>query len=82
MEHWRKCLALAPEDVIRKKFMATTQMAMNVEVENRVIPRRYYKSRFALLKEKRANDTFHSDTFFPTCKAIDGETCSQLFLGK
>ena len=82
MDHWRKCLALAPEDVIRKTFMATTQLAMNVEAENRTIPRRHYKSRFAFLKEKRVNDTFHSDTFFPTAKAIDGETCSQLFLGR
>ena len=82
MEHWRKCLALAPEDVIRKTFLATTQMATNVEAENRTIPQRHYKSRFAFLKEKRVNDTFHSDTFFPTFKAIDGETCSQLFLGK
>ena len=31
IDRWRKCLALAPEDVVRKTFLATTQMAMNVE---------------------------------------------------
>ena len=47
-----------------------------------MIGRRHLKSRFAFLKEKRVNDSFHSDTFFPTVKAIDGETCSQLFMGR
>ena len=40
------------------------------------------KSRFAFLKEKRINDTFHSDTFFPTVDSINGDTCSQIFIGK
>ena len=52
LERWRKCLALAPEDVVRKTCKATTQLAMNVEAENRVIGRRHLKSRFAFLREK------------------------------
>ena len=82
MEEWRNRLALAPDDVIRKTFQATTQMAPTVEVENRLIPRQHHKSRFPFLKEKRLNDEFHSDTFFPTVKSNQGHTCSQIFLGK
>ena len=82
LERWKKCLGLAPEDVIRKTFHATTQMQMNVEAENRTIGRRHFKSRFPALKEKRVNDLFYSDTFFPSEKGIDGSTCSQLFIGK
>ena len=82
MERWRKCLGLAPTGVIRKTFQATTQMVMNVEAENRQIGRRHFKSRFPALKEKRINDLFFSDTFFPSERAIDGSTCSQLFIGK
>ena len=82
MEEWQKRLAYAPEDVIRKTFMATTQLAMNVETENRLSGRRHYKPRFAFLKEKRINDVFHSDTFYPTTDSSNGDTCSQLFIGK
>ena len=82
MEVWKKRLAYAPEDVIRKTFEATTQYAMNVEAENRVSGRRHYKSRFHFTKEKRVNDIFHSDTFFPTKRSASGDTCSQMFIGK
>ena len=82
MEEWRKRLALAPEDVVRKTFEATTQLSMSVEAENRLIPRQHYKSRFPFLREKRLNDTFHSDTFFPSVVTDRKETCSQIFFGK
>ena len=82
MNQWRKRLAMAPEDVIRKTFESTTQMSMNIEAENRTIGRRHYKSRFPFLREKRLNDVFHSDTFFPTIKSREGHTCSQLFIGR
>ena len=82
MEEWRKRLALAPEDVVRKTFEATTQLALSVEVENRLIPRQHFKSRFPFLREKRVNDIFHSDTFFPSVTTNQNETCSQLFFGK
>jgi len=36
MQQWRFRLALAPEDVVRKTFTATTQMVMNVEDDNRM----------------------------------------------
>jgi len=82
MNDWKKRLAHAPDDVIRKTFMATTQLSMNVESENRICGRRHYKPRFNYLKEKRINDIFHSDTFFPTIQSNSGDTCSQLFIGK
>ena len=79
---WRKRLAYAPEDVVMKTFSSTTQLAMNVEAENRMSGRRHYKPRFAFLREHRLNDVFHSDTFFPTVRSNTGDTCSQIFLGK
>ena len=82
LAEWRKRLALAPEDVVRKTFAATTQYATSVEAENRIIGRRHYKPRFSFLKENRLNDIFHSDTFFPSSNTLNGHTCSQLFLGK
>ena len=82
LAEWRKRLAFAPEDVVRKTFLATTQLATNVEAENRVSGRRHFKSRFNYLKEKRINDIFHSDTFFPTIRTNSGDTCSQLFIGR
>ena len=82
MEQWQDRLGLAPEDVIRKTFEATTQLVTNVEVENRTIGRNHYKSRFPFLREKRLNDEFHTDTFFPSVDTNDGNICSQIFLGK
>ena len=52
METWRKIFALAPEDVVRKTFEATTQLCMSVETENIIIGRRHLKFRFSILKEK------------------------------
>ena len=82
MSDWRKRLALAPPDVIRKTFGATTQLAMNLEINNRAVGRRHFKTRFPFLKQKRLNDTFHSDTFFPSVNTTNGNTCSQIFLGE
>uniref|UniRef100_A0A7S2WIU7 Uncharacterized protein n=1 Tax=Eucampia antarctica TaxID=49252 RepID=A0A7S2WIU7_9STRA len=82
MDTFKKRLALAPDDLVRKTFQATTQMSMSVEVENIVIPRRHMKSRFSYLREKRINDEFHSDTLFPSVESNEGHTCSHLFLGK
>ena len=82
MLEWRKRLAYAPEDVVRKTFEATTQMAMHVEAENRMAGRRHYRSRFPFMREKRINDIFYSDTFSPTVRSKNGDTCSQIFLGR
>ena len=55
---------------------------MNVEIENRAVGRRHYKSRFPFLREKRLNDEFHTDTYFPSVTTNDGNTCSQMFIGR
>ena len=55
---------------------------MNVEVENRAVGRRHFKSRFPFLREKRLNDEFHTDTYFPSIITNDGNTCSQMFIGR
>ena len=82
MEIWCKRLAMAPEDVVKKTFDATTQLCMSVEAENRAVGRRHFKSRFPILKEKWLRDVFHSDTFSPDVDTTRGETCSQMFIGK
>ena len=82
MSEWRKQLALALPDVIRKTFYATSQLGMNVEINDQAVGRRHFKTRFPFLKQKRLNDTFHSDTFFPSVKSTSGNTCSQMFFGE
>ena len=49
---WQKRLGMAPIEVIKKTFKATTQYAPNVEAENRTIGRRHFKSRFPFLREE------------------------------
>ena len=82
MEECQKRLAIAPPDVIRKTFQATTQLGMNLEINNRAVGRRHFKTRFSFLKQKRLNDTFHSGTFFPSVTTLRGNTCSQIFFGE
>ena len=82
LDDWRRRLAMAPPDVIRKTFQATTQLGMNLEINNRAVGRRHFKTRFPFLKQKRLNDTFHSDTFFPSVTTLKGNTCSQIFFGE
>ena len=82
MNQRRKRLAMAPEDVVKNTFEATTYIAENQHVENMMVPRQHKKTRFPFLRENRVNDEFHSDTFFPTVQSNQGHTCSQMFLGK
>ena len=74
-------MAMAPDDVVERTLDTTTQLAINVECENREDPRKHLKSRFPFLREKRLNEEVHSDTFFPSVKTDRGNTCSQLFVG-
>ena len=66
MTDWRTRLATVPEDVVRKTSDATTQLALSIEIENRMGGRRHYKFRFPILKENRLIDQFHSDILFPS----------------
>ena len=71
---------MALQQIIKRKFKATTQYATNVEAENTTIGRRHYKSRIPFPREKRINDEFHSDIFYSSVQGHDGTTCSQLFI--
>ena len=45
----KKCLALAPDEVVAKILHATTYLASNVEDDNRDTMKRHYKARFLFL---------------------------------
>ena len=47
---------MAPPEIIKRTFEATTEYAINVEAENRAIGRRHYKSIFPFLQEKQINN--------------------------
>jgi len=44
--------------------------------------RMHFKSRFPALNVNRLRETFATDTFFSSQKAIGGYTCAQLYVGK
>ena len=77
MEHVQRCLGWKPVDVIKKTLEATTQMAQN---HVRLPMRMHFKSRFPALNVRRLRETFATDTFFSSEKALGGYTCAQLFM--
>ena len=64
LEEWKKRLALALEDIIKKTLENTTQLAIEVDMDNRSVPRRYYTARFSFFKFLRLRDKFDTDTFY------------------
>eukprot|EP00957_Ditylum_brightwellii_P032253 2443817-Ditylum_brightwellii.AAC.1 len=46
MQEWRKCLAMLPEEVVRKMLENSTNFYLNIKAENREDPRKHYKYRF------------------------------------
>ena len=81
MSEWRKRLAWSSEEDIRRTFDATTQLYLNVDMDNRENPREHYQSRFPGLKFPRQKERVATDTFFPSVTSSRGNTCSQLFVG-
>ncbi|HEY9708217.1 MAG TPA: hypothetical protein V6D48_08435 [Oculatellaceae cyanobacterium] len=79
MEHLKRCLGWKPTDVIKKTLENTTQYAENVV---RLPMRMHFKSRYPALNVKRLRETFATDTFFSSEKALGGITCAQLYVGK
>lgn len=79
MEHLQHCLGWKPMDVIKNTLQATTQLAQN---HVRLPMRRHFKSRFPALNVQRLQETFATDTFFSSEKALGGYTCAQLYVGK
>ncbi len=66
-------------DRCKETIKATTQLASN---SLRLPLRQHYKSRFPALNCRRLRETFSTDTFFSTQKALGGATCAQSFAGK
>ncbi|HEY9706867.1 MAG TPA: hypothetical protein V6D48_01550 [Oculatellaceae cyanobacterium] len=79
MEHIQCCLGWKPIDVIKKTLENTTQLAQNLV---RLPMRMHYKPRFPALNVRRLRETFATDTFFSSEKALGGFICAQLFVGK
>jgi len=79
MEHLQRCLGWKPTDVIESTLKATTQLAEN---HIRLPMRMHFKSRSPALNVRRLNETFATDTFFSSEKALGGFTMAQLYVGK
>ena len=43
--------------------------------------RRHYKSRVPFMNARRLNEGYATDTIFANCKAHDGSTCAQIYVG-
>ncbi|MGH7954638.1 MAG: hypothetical protein ACREOZ_01625, partial [Gloeomargaritales cyanobacterium] len=79
-EKYRRCLGFKPMDVVKATIAATTQYARDVMA--RLPQREHYKPRFRGLNCSRLHETVATDTLFSSTKAISGEKCAQLFVGK
>lgn len=79
MAQLKRCLGWKPDEVIKKTLENTTQYAENIV---RLPMRMHFKSRFPALNVKRLRETFATDTFFSSEKALGGYTCAQLYVGK
>ncbi len=75
----KPCLGWKPMEVIEKTLQSTTQYAKN---NLRLPMRQHFKARNRGLYVKRLRETFATDTFFSSEKALNGETCAQIYVGK
>ena len=44
MDEWRNRLALAPEKVIKNTLEVPTQLALDLELDNRTVPKRHLRA--------------------------------------
>ncbi|MGH7954654.1 MAG: hypothetical protein ACREOZ_01710, partial [Gloeomargaritales cyanobacterium] len=79
-EKYRRCLGFKPLDVVKATLAATTQYARNVLA--RLPQREHYKPRFRGLNCSRLHETVATDTLHSSIRAIGGERCAQLYVGK
>jgi hypothetical protein len=79
MKHVQRCLGWKSFDVLEKTLKATTQLAQN---HFRLPMRMHFKSRTPALNVRRLRETFATDTFFSSEKALGGFTMAQLYVGK
>ena len=79
VERIRQCLGWKPHEVVEKTMKATTQYVRN---SLRLPMRQHFKTRNRALFVNRLRETVCTDTFFSSVKALNGETCVQLYVGK
>ena len=77
-ESLRKYLANFPLRVVKETLKRTTQLAKTTFSYPLV---RHVKSRFPWLNRFRLNEKVSTDTVFANCRAVQGETCAQIFYG-
>ena len=78
-ESYRPFLLWKSIDVVKRTFDATTRHARH---DVRIPMRKHYKSRNPALNVRRLKETYATDTFFATTKALHGETMVQLYAGR
>ena len=68
-----------PSNIIKETVKNTTQMAVNTM---RIPMRQHFKSRFPAMNVRRLSEVVATDMFFSSVKALGGEKCAQLYVGK
>ena len=58
---WKECLGNTSKEVVKKTFMATTQLVPSVQHENQENPKDFHISRFPFLKARRLQETWYMD---------------------
>jgi hypothetical protein len=58
---WQKRLAAANPEVVKKTFLATTQLVPSVKHENEQFPKDYHVTRFPMLSNRRLQETLYTD---------------------
>ena len=66
-------------NVIKQTFAATTQLAKHMAATG--THKTHFKARFPQLNRRCLHETYTTDTLFATEKALQGETCCQIFVG-
>ena len=82
MEEWSKTLALAPVMAVRKTLEATAQLALDLESDCRLAPKRHWKSHLPFFKHPRLRDNFYVGDFCPSAKSAQDYACAQKLAGK
>ena len=71
-----------PIEAIKKMFAITTRFVETVWYNTPHLPLcRHFKSRAPFMNVRRLNEECATDTIFVNCKAHDGSTCAQIYVG-
>lgn len=61
LAEWRERLGNVSEEVVKKTFLATTQLVPSVKHENEDNPKDHHVARFPMLKSRRLRETWYID---------------------